>query len=335
MMLYKLIKPLLFQLDPEKAHHLTLSLLRSLSTLKGKTIIPTVNPVSVFGLEFNNRIGLAAGLDKNGDYIDALGSLGFGFIEIGTVTPKPQSGNAKPRLFRLPEQQAIINRMGFNNKGVDYLVARVQQKKYRGIVGINIGKNAATPLENAIDDYVIGLQKTYVIADYITVNISSPNTSGLRALQSAAYLENLVVRLQEEQQRLYASHKKYTPVLIKIAPDLSDEDLAMMTSIFNKQKVDGIIATNTTIDRQSVRHEPNGQETGGLSGAPLFKLATSVQAKLAQQLDTNIPIIGSGGIMNARDAETKFAQGATLVQLYTGLIYQGPQLIKDCLAVCC
>lgn len=325
-MTYKLIRPFLFHLDPELAHHLTLNALKLWPVNRA---IPTVKPTTLFGLNFPNPIGLAAGLDKNGDYIDALGSLGFGFIEIGTVTPKPQPGNAKPRLFRLPEHQAIINRMGFNNKGVDYLVSKVKQKKYQGILGINIGKNASTAIEDAQHDYVIGMQKVYAFADYITVNISSPNTLGLRTLQGPEYLQQLLSALKSEHLSLIDKYKKYVPLLIKIAPDLTDQELESMAEIFLQNKIDGIIATNTTLDRDQVQSSLNGQEAGGLSGAPLFKKSTQVLAKLRELVGSDLPIIASGGVLNANDANQKFASGANLVQLYTGLIYEGPKLILD------
>lgn len=329
-MLYNLLKPVLFRLDPERAHHLTLQALNFLSRFKNGYEISEQKPTQLLGLNFKNRIGLAAGLDKNGDYIDALGALGFGHIEIGTVTPKAQSGNPKPRLFRLVEQEAIINRMGFNNKGVDYLVNKVKQRKYQGILGINIGKNAATPLEKAQDDYLFCMQKVYQYADYITVNISSPNTAGLRELQGANYLEQLVKVLKESQNRLSDLHKKYAPLLVKIAPDLDGNEITEMADIFSTNKIDGIIATNTTLDRAGVGDSPYKNETGGLSGAPLFEKATEVLRRLKKNLPEKFPIIASGGVMSAELAKQKFDCGAELVQLYTGLVYKGPGLVRDC-----
>lgn len=328
-MSYQLIKPFLMKLDPEVAHHLTLNLLNVFSF----ALIPPIskNPVQLFGLNFENPVGLAAGLDKNGDYIDALGGLGFGFIEIGTVTPKPQEGNPKPRLFRIPERQAIINRMGFNNKGVDYLVTKVKQRKYRGILGINIGKNATTPIENAADDYVQCLEKVYPYADYITVNISSPNTQGLRDLQGAKYLELLVTTLKNRQKQLATLHHKQVPLIVKIAPDLEEAELEQMAGIFLEQNIDGIIATNTTLARDGVKGCPSWDEAGGLSGAPLFDRATAVLTKLKSLVADRIPIIASGGILTSEQAKIKFDEGAKLIQLYTGLIYEGPKLVRSCI----
>jgi dihydroorotate dehydrogenase len=328
-MSYKLIRPFLMKLDPEVAHHLTLNLLNAFSF----ALIPPIqnNPIELFGLNFPNPVGLAAGLDKNGDYIDALGGLGFGFLEIGTVTPKPQVGNPKPRLFRIPQRQAIINRMGFNNKGVDYLVAKVKQRKYRGVLGINIGKNATTPLENATDDYVHCLEKVYPYADYITVNISSPNTQGLRDLQGAKYLELLVTTLKSRQKQLATLHHKQVPLLVKIAPDLSDPELEEMAQIFLAHNIDGIIATNTTLARDGVKGCQSWNEAGGLSGGPLFDRATSVLTKLKTLVADRLPIIASGGILTTEHAKIKFAEGAKLIQLYTGLIYEGPKLVRSCI----
>lgn len=330
---YKLIRPLLFKLDAERAHHLTLAVLKIVNRIGLFSVDPIdANPVELFGLRFPNRVGLAAGLDKNGDYIDALAGLGFGFIEIGTITPKPQLGNVRPRLFRLPEKEAIINRMGFNNKGVDYLIERVRNKKTKGIVGINIGKNATTPIENALDDYLICLSKVYPYADYITVNISSPNTQGLRRLQGADYLDELLSSLQKEHQRLKDYHHKHVPLLIKIAPDITDTELTQMAQLFVSHQVDGIIATNTTIDRDLIADTALAKEQGGLSGAPLLIKSTDVLNKLKQQLlKANIPLIASGGVMSGSAAKEKMTAGADLVQVYSGLIYKGPELIKECL----
>jgi len=280
------------------------------------------------GLKFQNPVGLAAGLDKNGDYIDALGSLGFGFIEIGTVTPRPQPGNPKPRLFRLPEAEAIINRMGFNNKGVDYLIEQVKKRRYQGVLGINIGKNFDTPIEKAVDDYLYCLQKVYPEADYITVNISSPNTPGLRALQHGELLKSLINRLKSEQFVLREQYDRYVPVALKIAPDLDAQEIQEMAAIFNELKIDALIATNTTSSRDGVERLSHSQEQGGLSGRPIFKSSTEIMHAFRQQLDPKIPVIGVGGISSAEDAREKFSAGADLVQIYSGLIYLGPNLIK-------
>ena len=314
-MCYRLIRPLLFCLPPETAHSLTLSALKVLPISQK---IPDA-PKTVWGLEFKNPIGIAAGLDKNGDYIDALAKLGFGFIEIGTITPKPQIGNPKPRLFRLPKSRAIINRMGFNNKGIDALIANVKKAKYKGILGINIGKNASTPIESALDDYLICLKKAYPYASYITINISSPNTVGLRDLQHGEFLNQLLSGLKAEQGRLAQEHKRYVPLLVKVSPDLMETEIQALAAAFLKHQIDGVIATNTTISREGV----HSQESGGLSGAPLTTRSTQILQALHLELQGKIPLIGVGGIMNAQDAETKFAAGADLIQVYTGLIYQG------------
>ena len=277
------------------------------------------------GLKFKNPIGVAAGLDKNGDYIDALAKLGFGFIEIGTITPKPQAGNPKPRLFRLPQSRAIINRMGFNNKGIDVLIANVKKARYKGILGINIGKNASTPIENALDDYLICLQKSYPYASYITINISSPNTVGLRDLQHGEFLNHLLSGLKAEQTRLSDQYGRYVPLLVKVSPDLDHAEIHDLAATILRHQIDGVIATNTTISRETV----NSQETGGLSGAPLTTLSTSALHVLHQSLQGKVPLIGVGGIMNAQDAQAKFDAGADLIQLYTGLIYNGPFLLKS------
>lgn len=336
---YSFVKPLLFSFDPETSHSLTLkslSVLHRLSLLKLFVTAHRPMPVQVFGLTFENPVGLAAGLDKNGDYIDCLAALGFGFIEIGTITPRPQTGNPTPRLFRLEKELALINRMGFNNKGVDYLVARVKRKKYSGILGINIGKNGTTSLENAFDDYQICMQKVYPYASYITVNISSPNTPGLRELQSKNYLEELLSSLKKEQLRLADTHHKYIPLLIKIAPDLSSQEIADMAQAFIAHKIDGVIATNTTIDRSQIATSSLADEAGGLSGQPLFSKATAVLKQLKTLLtESKIPIIASGGIMTGEQACEKINAGAQLIQLYTGLIYSGPQLIADSLKSVC
>ncbi len=286
------------------------------------------------GLDFPNRIGLAAGLDKNGEYINALSNLGFGFIEIGTVTPRPQPGNPKPRLFRLPKAKAIINRMGFNNKGIDYLtdqVALARQKGFDGIIGINIGKNVDTPVEEAIEDYLKCLRTAYPYADYITVNISSPNTPGLRTLQYGEELDQLLASIKFEQMKLAASHRMYKPVAVKVAPDLESEEITEIAKTLLVNNIDALIATNTTLSRDAVRGIPHAEEAGGLSGAPVRDMSTKVISEFHECLKGEIPIIGVGGISSAQDAQNKLDAGADLVQVYSGLIYEGPALIKDCL----
>ena len=281
------------------------------------------------GITFPNAVGLAAGLDKNGTYIDPLAALGFGFIEVGTVTPRPQPGNPKPRLFRVPEAQGIINRFGFNNDGVDALVENVKKAQYRGILGINIGKNFDTPIENAINDYLICLRKVYAHASYITVNISSPNTKNLRQLQDAAALNSLLETLKREQATLAEAGGKYVPIALKIAPDLTPEQVAEIADSLLKHRMDAVIATNTTLSREGVENLPNGQETGGLSGAPVREKSTTVIHQLSQILKNEIPIIGVGGIVSGADAGEKMVAGASLVQLYSGLIYGGPKLVGE------
>jgi len=326
-MYYSLIKPFLFLLPPEKSHHFTLSALKIFHSI-GMTQVfkKSYFPCRVMGLDFDNPIGLAAGLDKNGDYLDALAALGFGFIEIGTVTPKPQAGNELPRLFRLPQYEAIINRMGFNNKGLDYVAARLQQTKFKGILGVNIGKNRDTSLEQAHEDYVIGFRRMAPYASYITVNISSPNTEGLRNLQQENLLKYLLQSLKREQKIFFELSKKYVPLVIKISPDLTTKEITNMAEIMLEQKADGVIATNTTISREGVA---NFQEAGGLSGKPLAKPATEVIKKLHEVLQDKIPIIGCGGIFSGKDVEEKLMAGAKLVQIYTGLIYEGPEIVSQ------
>jgi dihydroorotate dehydrogenase len=332
MNIYSLIRPLLFTLDAETAHTVTLKLLKAayVSGLS-KRLYPTLKdkPVKVMGLDFKNPVGLAAGLDKNGDYIDALAALGFGFIEIGTVTPRPQAGNPKPRLFRLPEHQAIINRMGFNNLGIDHLLTQVKQSRYKGVLGINIGKNFDTPIEKAVDDYLIGLRKAYLAASYITINISSPNTQNLRQLQQGDESRKLIATLKEEQLKLQREHGKYVPLALKIAPDLTSEDISRIAKLLLEFEIDGVIATNTTIDRTVIANHLLAKEEGGLSGNPVKDKSTAVVKGLSAELQGKIPIIAVGGILNADDAREKFAAGANLVQVYTGLIYQGPELIRE------
>lgn len=330
--MYPLIRTLLFLLPPETSHHFTLNSLALASKIGLLTLLtPTIDesPKEVMGITFPNPIGLAAGLDKNGEYIDALGQLGFGFIEIGTVTPRAQSGNPTPRLFRLPEVAGIINRMGFNNKGVDYLVEKVKQSTYKGVLGINIGKNVDTAVENAVDDYLICLRKVYQYADYITVNISSPNTPGLRSLQAGDELDKLLILLKQEQAALESEYGKYVPLAVKVAPDLSDDEVKDISHVLRKNNIDGLIATNTTLARDKVSDLKHGSEQGGLSGDPVKELSTAVIAGFNQHLNGEIPIIGVGGISNAADAVDKIKAGANLVQIYTGLIYQGMSLISQ------
>ncbi len=332
MNLYPLLRPLLFSLDVETAHEVTLKLLNT-AYLSGlaKLLYPSIDdkPVTVMGLNFKNPVGLAAGLDKNGDYIDALAALGFGFIEIGTVTPRPQPGNPKPRLFRLPEHQAIINRMGFNNLGINHLLAKFKQCRYNGILGINIGKNFDTPIEHAVDDYLISLRKAYAAASYITINISSPNTQNLRQLQQGDESRKLIAALKEEQLKLQQEHGKYVPLALKIAPDLTHEDISRIAKLLLEFEIDGVIATNTTIARDMIANHPLAHEAGGLSGRPVKDKSTAVVKGLSAELQGKIPIIAVGGILCADDAQEKFAAGASLVQIYSGLIYRGPELIKE------
>jgi len=330
--MYPLLRPLLFRLDPETAHHLTLGGLKAVHALGLSGLVanrPADDPRTVMGLAFPNPVGLAAGLDKNGECITGLAALGFGFIEIGTVTPLPQPGNPRPRLFRLPQAQGIINRMGFNNDGVDKLVENVQRAGYRGILGINIGKNAATPIENAADDYLICLRKVYAHASYVTVNISSPNTRNLRQLQDEAALNNLLMLLKTEQQKLADTHGRYVPIALKIAPDMESGQIARLLM---QHRIVAVIATNTTLSRDGVAHLPHGNETGGLSGAPVRDRSTDVIRALAAELHGALPIIGAGGILSGADAAQKIGAGAVLVQLYSGLIYRGPALIGECCA---
>ncbi len=337
-MLYSSLRTLLFQLDPETAHDWTLLLLRqAFNSPLGKLggLIPLPRPTAprrVMGLDFPNPVGLAAGLDKNGECIRAWQALGFGFIEIGTVTPRPQSGNPKPRMFRLPAARALINRMGFNNKGVDYLVEQVRRSGYKGVLGINIGKNADTPIERATDDYLIGLRKVYPWASYVAANISSPNTPGLRDLQYGAALDRLLEALKTEQRRLAEEHGRYVPLAIKIAPDLADEDLAAVGQALLRHEIDAVIATNTTFSRTGVESLPHADQAGGLSGAPLRDRSTAVVRQLADILGGNMPIIAVGGILSGADAAAKIAAGASLVQLYTGFIYRGPELVCEAVA---
>lgn len=332
-LIYPLIRKLFFSLDAEKAHLLGLNALKLTRFLKLSRLMfgqPVYAPKQVMGLTFPNSVGLAAGLDKNGDYIEALAAVGFGFIEIGTVTPQPQPGNPQPRLFRIPEAQAIVNRMGFNNKGLEYLVAQVRKANINAILGINIGKNLATPVEQAVNDYIVCLQRVYPYADYITINISSPNTPGLRNLQFGNELKKLLSRLKKEQLRLQQKYHQYVPLAVKIAPDMEDDEINMIAALLMENNIDAVIATNTTISREAVAGLPNAKEQGGLSGVPLKEQATQVVKQLADCLQGKIPIIAAGGIFSAQDAQEKIAAGADLVQIYTGFIYRGNELIKEC-----
>ena len=333
---YALARPFLFGLDAEAAHDLTLD---SIATLQNTPLqclwqqSRIDDPVTVAGLRFPNRIGLAAGLDKNGRCIDGLGAMGFGFIEVGTVTPLAQAGNPKPRIFRLPARQALINRLGFNNQGLDAFLANVKRaRSFRrggGIVGLNIGKNAATPIERAVDDYLIGLAGVYPHADYVTVNISSPNTKNLRALQSDEALDALLSALQARKLELAATHGKDVPMFVKIAPDLDEAQVGVIAATLRKNGIDGVIATNTTLAREAVQGLPNADESGGLSGSPVLAASNRVIAQLRAALGAGYPIIGVGGVQSGADARSKRAAGADLVQIYTGLIYRGPALVRE------
>ena len=330
--MYPLIRPFLFCLDPERAHALGLkaidaawrSGLRPLLATRPKPL-----KTKAFGLEFPNPVGLAAGMDKNGEYIDALAALGFGFIEIGTVTPRPQAGNPKPRMFRLPRAQAVINRLGFNNAGVDALVRNVEASRYSGILGINIGKNRDTPNQNAASDYLYCLQKVYPLASYITINISSPNTQGLRDLQNTEALKRLIGRLRDAQESLGSRTGMRKPMLVKIAPDLDDAEIDSVAGVLTETGIDGVIATNTTVSRSEVQGLPHAEQEGGLSGKPLYGHSTYVLRRLRAHLPKTLPVIGVGGILSGADAAGKIAAGATLVQMYTGLIYRGPELVRE------
>ena len=326
---YDYLRPLLFRLDPERAHNRTLALLARMPVFMPRSV--GGKPVELMGLTFPNRLGLAAGLDKNGVAVSAFDRAGFGFIEVGTVTPRPQPGNPRPRLFRLPEFDAIINRMGFNNLGIDALTARLAATpKTRALLGINLGKNKDTPNEAALEDYRIGLQKAWAHADYLTINISSPNTAGLRDLQHGAALRELLAGIKAEQQRLGEKTARRVPVAVKIAPDLDDAALYATLDTIAEANIDGIIATNTTLDKTAVASHRHGDEAGGLSGAPLTAASTAIVKKIRAHLP-GIALIASGGVMTAADMQAKLNAGADLVQIYSGLIYHGPQLVRDCL----
>ena len=334
--MYKLLRNILFTLPAETSHCLglgSLDLLHKINLLNASPVKINTPPLEIMGISFPNPVGLAAGLDKDGEHITALNALGFGFIEIGTVTPRPQAGNPRPRLFRLVDSRGIINRMGFNNKGVDHLVEQVKKSRFDGVLGINIGKNKETSTEKAADDYLYCMRKVYPLASYIVINLSSPNTPGLRDLQFGKPLEKLLSTLKAEQKILSDKHKKYVPLVIKIAPDLEENEIVRIASCLKQHDVDGVIATNTTIDRELVSQSRYAHEQGGLSGAPLTAKSTEVIRILAGALNGALPIIGVGGIMSAQDAADKLTAGASLVQIYSGLIYRGPKLISSICAM--
>ena len=333
--LYPLLRPLLFKLDAETAHEWTVKMMRIAHTF-GILGTPIHNPkteVNVLGLNFPNCVGLAAGMDKSASAVDAWFDLGFGFVEVGTLTPRPQPGNPTPRLFRLKEHDAIINRMGFNNPGIDSAIRRLEMRSSDGIVGVNIGKNFDTANDRAAEDYLYCLKVAYPVADYIAINISSPNTKGLRDLQSKEPLVRLIEALKEEQSHLQTLHSRYVPLLVKIAPDLDATQISMLARVFNEQSIDGVIATNTTLSRDLVKSHPQAQQQGGLSGRPLYERSTEVLADIRSALSPNIPIIGVGGIQSVDEAIGKIRAGASLIQLYTGLIYRGPRLVSEISAV--
>lgn len=331
--MYGFVRPLLFAFDPERANGLTmagLEISKKLGLIRLIATPPKPLLTKAFGISFPNPVGLAAGLDKDGVHIDALAELGFGFIEIGSVTPRGQPGNVRPRVFRLSKHQAIINRMGFNSAGVDAVVSNVERASYRGVLGINIGKNRETMSKNAIDDFIYCLERVYALASYVTVNVSSPNTRGLRDLQQEEQLKRFVGRLREVQETLAAKHGKHTPILLKIAPDLFDAEIDGIASVLSSVGIDGVVATNTTVDRNKVQGHAQAQQEGGLSGRPLYSHSTYVLRRLRAHLPGSIPIIGVGGVLSGADAAGKIAAGATLVQMFTGLIYRGPNLVREC-----
>ena len=331
--MYSILRSLMFRLPAETSHDLALDMIGAAGRLglARRLLRPVApQPVEVMGLKFANPVGLAAGLDKNAVAVDGLGAMGFGFIEVGTVTPRPQPGNPKPRMFRLPQAQAIINRMGFNNQGVDALLERLQGVDYDGVLGINIGKNAVTPVENAVDDYLTCLRKVYAYADYVTLNLSSPNTPGLRTLQYGDALKALLEPIKQAQLQLQQEHGRYVPLALKIAPDMNDEELRLVAHTLLEQGMDAVIATNTTLSRDAVQGLEHADEAGGLSGAPLTERSTEVVRTLAEELAGRLPIIGVGGIFSGADAAAKIAAGASLVQLYSGFIYRGPELVREC-----
>jgi dihydroorotate dehydrogenase len=324
--LYRLAKPLLFSLDPETAHRAGLHLARFSAAQAFSA------PVRALGLEFPNPVGLAAGLDKDAAHIDGLARMGFGFIEVGTVTPRPQPGNPRPRLFRLPQKQAIINRFGFNNVGLDRFVTNLRAARWKGILGINIGKNADTPVEHAADDYAVGLERVYPDASYVTINISSPNTKGLRGLQDKEALDALLERLARVRERLAALFGRRVPLLLKVAPDLDASQIESIAAAVVRHGLDGVIATNTSLTRDGVEGLPHASEAGGLSGAPILERSTRVLRELKKHLPDTVTLIGAGGIMGGADAAAKFEAGAALVQLYSGLVYRGPELVGECVS---
>lgn len=333
MNLYPLLRPLLFSVDAERVHELTLHGVALLDHLGLPRPLQQNSPsVEVMGLHFPNRIGLAAGLDKNGIAVDALSRLGFGFLEVGTVTPRPQPGNPAPRMFRLTAQEAIINRMGFNNAGIDALLAQLKHRRYQGILGINIGKNFDTPIERAADDYLIGLDKAYAQASYVAINISSPNTQNLRQLQGQSELDNLLTSLKQRQTLLADRHGRWVPMALKIAPDLDADQITKIADALRRHRIDAVIATNTTLSREGVEASPLAAEAGGLSGSPLFEKSTAIVRALAHALGGEIPIIAAGGVTTGARARSKLDAGASLVQVYSGLIYRGPTLVKECIA---
>ena len=336
---YALARPILFSMDPESVHELTMDMLSrgQRTPLQWAWCSRTVSdPIELAGLKFPNRVGLAAGLDKNARCIDALAAMGFGFVEVGTVTPKAQPGNPKPRMFRLPQANALINRLGFNNEGLDAFISNVKKSQVRGqgkagsmLLGLNIGKNAITPIEEATSDYLICLEGVYPHADYVTVNISSPNTKNLRALQSDEALDGLLSAIAEYREKLASQHQRRVPIFVKIAPDLDESQVALIAATLKRNGMDGVIATNTTISREAVAGMQHAEETGGLSGAPVLEASNRVIAQLRAALGSNYPIIGVGGVMSAKDAQSKIQAGADVVQIYTGLIYKGPELVSQ------
>ena len=334
--MYALIRPALFAMDPESAHDFTMTSMKLAGATGLSGLYPRASgtPKQVMGLTFPNPVGLAAGLDKNGTSIDGFASLGFGFLELGTVTPRPQQGNPRPRMFRVRPAQGLINRMGFNNAGVDVLVKNVQASRYfrnkKGILGLNIGKNADTPIEQAADDFIFCLEKVYPVADYVAVNISSPNTKDLRQLQGESELDDLLSRIKDAHTRLADTHGRHVPLTLKIAPDMDDEQIRIVASTLIRYNIDAVIATNTTVQREHIKNMPNSAEVGGLSGAPVRDLATRVIRVLKKELGDAVPIIGVGGIMSGEDAKEKIEAGASLVQILTGMVYKGPGLVNEC-----
>jgi dihydroorotate dehydrogenase len=328
--LYRVARPLLFALPPETAHTVTLKLADAFSFLQGTKAFAA--PVKAMGLDFPNPVGLAAGLDKDAAHIDALASLGFGFIEVGTVTPRPQAGNPRPRLFRIVEKEALINRFGFNNVGVDAFLRNVERTRWRGILGINIGRNADTPPERAVEDYEVGLEKVYAKASYVTVNISSPNTKGLRSLQEKNSVNDLLSRLSSLKEKLIQRHGKRVPLALKVSPDLDGDQIREIADAVKRHRIDAVIATNTTLSREGIDGQLHAGETGGLSGAPVRDMATRVLKRFSKELKGEATLIGAGGIFSAKDTRQKIDAGAALVQLYTGLVYRGPALVSECVS---